>query len=80
MTTSDNRPAKFAEHSRYVLDDELAKIVNISMALEMPLLLKGEPGTGKTMLRARYRGKLAHAAYYSECQIQHETDRRPVSV
>jgi MoxR-like ATPase len=33
-----------------VLDEELAKIVNISMALEMPLLLKGEPGTGKTML------------------------------
>jgi len=28
----------------------LASIVNISMALEMPLLLKGEPGTGKTML------------------------------
>jgi MoxR-like ATPase len=35
---------------QYVLDDELAKIVNVSMALEMPLLLKGEPGTGKTML------------------------------
>jgi MoxR-like ATPase len=33
-----------------VLDAELAQIVNISMALEMPLLLKGEPGTGKTML------------------------------
>jgi MoxR-like ATPase len=32
------------------LDDELAEIVNVSMALEMPLLLKGEPGTGKTML------------------------------
>jgi MoxR-like ATPase len=41
---------RFAGASRYVLDDELAKIVNISMALEMPLLLKGEPGTGKTML------------------------------
>ena len=41
---------KFAGASQYVLDDELAKIVNISMALEMPLLLKGEPGTGKTML------------------------------
>jgi MoxR-like ATPase len=25
-------------------------IINVSMALEMPLLLKGEPGTGKTML------------------------------
>ena len=35
---------------RYVLDSELAKIVNVSIALEMPLLLKGEPGTGKTML------------------------------
>ena len=41
---------RFTGSSRYVLDEELAKIVNISMALEMPLLLKGEPGTGKTML------------------------------
>jgi MoxR-like ATPase len=40
----------FTGGSKYVLDEELAKIVNISMALEMPLLLKGEPGTGKTML------------------------------
>jgi len=40
----------FAGAAKYVLDEELAKIVNISMALEMPLLLKGEPGTGKTML------------------------------
>ena len=40
----------FSGGSKYVLDDELAKIVNISVALEMPLLLKGEPGTGKTML------------------------------
>jgi MoxR-like ATPase len=50
MTNTENRPAKFGGASRYVLDEELAKIVNISMALEMPLLLKGEPGTGKTML------------------------------
>ncbi len=41
---------KFTGASQYVLDDELAKIVNVTMALEMPLLLKGEPGTGKTML------------------------------
>ena len=44
--TKDN----FTGASKYVLDEELAGIVNISMALEMPLLLKGEPGTGKTML------------------------------
>ena len=41
---------KFRGATQYVLDEELAEIVNISMALEMPLLLKGEPGTGKTML------------------------------
>jgi MoxR-like ATPase len=46
----DNRAKQFAGATRYVLDQELAKIVNISVALEMPLLLKGEPGTGKTML------------------------------
>ncbi|MCP3922385.1 MAG: MoxR family ATPase [Desulfobacterales bacterium] len=40
----------FSGASKYVLDSELAQIVNVSMALEMPLLLKGEPGTGKTML------------------------------
>ena len=45
-----NPANRFRGASRYVLDDELAKIVNVSMALEMPLLLKGEPGTGKTML------------------------------
>jgi MoxR-like ATPase len=48
--TDDGSYRKFVGATRYVLDDELAKIVNISMALEMPLLLKGEPGTGKTML------------------------------
>ncbi len=48
MTENTNKT--FAGATRYILDDELAKIVNISMALEMPLLLKGEPGTGKTLL------------------------------
>ncbi len=47
---SDHNYHRFSGASRYVLDPELAKIVNVSMALEMPLLLKGEPGTGKTML------------------------------
>jgi MoxR-like ATPase len=45
-----NKDKGFTGATQYILDDELAKIVNISMALEMPLLLKGEPGTGKTML------------------------------
>jgi MoxR-like ATPase len=48
--TNKEENARFTGATRYVLDEELASIVNISMALEMPLLLKGEPGTGKTML------------------------------
>jgi len=48
--TDENLITKFTGSTTYVLDEELAKIVNITMALEMPLLLKGEPGTGKTML------------------------------
>src|SRR5512136_2031779 len=47
---TENTFHSFSGAGRYVLDEELAKIVNVSMALEMPLLLKGEPGTGKTML------------------------------
>jgi MoxR-like ATPase len=48
--TDKNQKTSFTGAQKYILDDELARIVNISMALEMPLLLKGEPGTGKTML------------------------------
>ncbi|MBS3780905.1 MAG: MoxR family ATPase [Desulfovermiculus sp.] len=50
MLANDDLQNTCQQTSKYVLDGELAKIVNISMALEMPLLLKGEPGTGKTML------------------------------
>jgi MoxR-like ATPase len=47
---SNNGEQAFTGASKYILDDELANIVNVSMRLELPLLLKGEPGTGKTML------------------------------
>jgi len=47
MTDKTNN---FSGGRRYVLDSELAKIVDVSISLKMPLLLKGEPGTGKTML------------------------------
>lgn len=34
----------------YIVSDELRNSVNIAIALQKPLLIKGEPGTGKTML------------------------------
>jgi MoxR-like ATPase len=40
----------FTGTDSYVVDPELQKIVNVSIRLELPLLLKGEPGTGKTLL------------------------------
>ena len=40
----------FKGSSEYVASEELLSAVNIAMTLQKPLLLKGEPGTGKTML------------------------------
>ena len=34
----------------YVASEELMRAVNIAMVLQKPLLIKGEPGTGKTVL------------------------------
>ncbi|MBQ6401033.1 MAG: MoxR family ATPase [Firmicutes bacterium] len=40
----------FTGSSGYVVTPELMDAVNVSIALKKPLLIKGEPGTGKTML------------------------------
>lgn len=40
----------FKGSDKYVVTEELMNAVNVSIALEKPLLIKGEPGTGKTML------------------------------
>ena len=41
---------KFASTSSYIASDDLAVAVNAAVALQRPLLVKGEPGTGKTEL------------------------------
>jgi MoxR-like ATPase len=41
---------QFSGTSSYVLDPELKRVVDVALRLELPLLLKGEPGTGKTLL------------------------------
>jgi MoxR-like ATPase len=42
--------AKFQGTSTYIATEDLRVAVNASIALERPLLVKGEPGTGKTIL------------------------------
>jgi len=41
---------KFDGTERYVATDDLKLSVNAALTLQRPLLIKGEPGTGKTML------------------------------
>ena len=41
---------KFTGTDTYISTEDLSMAVNASIALERPLLIKGEPGTGKTML------------------------------
>jgi MoxR-like ATPase len=41
---------KFASTAAYVATDDLIMAVNAAVTLERPLLVKGEPGTGKTEL------------------------------
>ena len=41
---------QFHGSENYIASDELIRSVNIAAALKKPLLIKGEPGTGKTML------------------------------
>ena len=42
--------AKFTGSKDYVASEELMAAVDVAIALQKPLLIKGEPGTGKTML------------------------------
>jgi MoxR-like ATPase len=50
QTDSHSTNARFEGTEKYVATDDLKLAVNAALTLERPLLIKGEPGTGKTML------------------------------
>ncbi len=41
---------EFSGSEKYYLNPDLGMIVNMAVQMEKPLLLTGEPGTGKTQL------------------------------
>lgn len=41
---------RFSSSERYIVSEELGKAVDVAVAIGRPLLIKGEPGTGKTLL------------------------------
>jgi len=54
---------RFEGTRTYVADDELKLAVNAAITLERPLLIKGEPGTGKTMLAEEVARALGRPLY-----------------
>src|ERR1700675_1265528 len=65
---------KFQGTDTYVADEDLKLAVNAAITLERPLLIKGEPGTGKTMLGEEVPRSLAkplfqwHIKYSTKAQ------------
>ena len=54
---------KFQGTETYVAGDDLKLAVNAAITLERPLLIKGEPGTGKTMLAEEVAKSLGRPLY-----------------
>ena len=62
---------RFEGTQDYVATEDLKVAVNAAIALERPLLIKGEPGTGKTVLAIE--GAKAQGAELIECHIKSTT-------
>ena len=58
MAQTGARPMKFEGTAGYVATPDLTIAVNASITLERPLLVKGEPGTGKTELARQIAASL----------------------
>jgi len=48
----------------YLADPELARVVNMAIVLQRPLLVKGPPGCGKTRLAASIAHELGQLSLY----------------
>lgn len=54
---------KFTGTSTYIATDDLMMAVNAAVTLQRPILVKGEPGTGKTQLAVEIATALGHPLF-----------------
>ena len=71
---------KFQGSDNYVATHDLMLAVNAAITLKRPLLVKGEPGTGKTMLAEEVAQRARHAAAAVAHQEHHQGAAGPVRV
>ena len=62
----------FTGSSTYVATQDLRVAVNAALTLERPLLVKGEPGTGKTVLAEEVAAAFKAPAFDLAHQIDHQ--------
>ena len=63
----------FAGTERYIATEELQLAVRAAIALQRPLLVKGEPGTGKTMLAEEVAAALGIPLYRRHIKLTSHT-------
>ena len=66
---------KFEGTKSYISTEDLSMAVNASVALEKPLLIKGEPGTGKTMLAEQVAESLNMPLMSGTSNLQQKQDK-----
>src|SRR5919206_584079 len=58
VVDTDEQFDQFQGTKTYIASEELRHAVNVAVALARPLLVRGEPGTGKTLLAENLAGAL----------------------
>ncbi len=71
---------RFEGTGAYVATDDLKVAVNAAIALERPLLVKGEPGTGKTVLALEVAKSLWRADDRMAHQVDHQSAAGPLRI
>ena len=71
---------RFEGTERYVATEDLMMAVNAAVTLARPLLVKGEPGTGKTQLAEEVARRARQAAVPLARQVDDQGPARPVRV